>query len=164
VLVEGTVMDMSGGTTQDVITTRFPDGLPAMSDADQSAWMEYAYMQQVKPADATGVEVSISVVDPNGNCYEVGTTTSNDMGFYSLAFTPEVPGKYTVYATFAGSESYYGSKAVTAINVENAPEATPAPTATPASVADLYFVPATIGIIIAIVIVGLLLFLMLRKR
>ena len=164
VLVKGTVMDISGGTKQDVITTRFPNGLPAMADVNQSAWMEYAYMQQIKPEDAPGVDVVISVLDPNGNLYDVGTATSDTSGTYSLAFTPEVPGKYTVIATFKGSESYYSSSAETSIVVENAPMSTPAPTPTPASVADMYFVPATIGIIIAIVIVGLLLFLMLRKR
>jgi outer membrane protein assembly factor BamB len=162
VLVKGTVMDESGGTTQDVITTRFPDGLPAMSDADQEAWMEYAYMQQVRPADATGVEVSISVVDPNDNCYEVGTATSDDMGFYKLAFTPEVPGEYSIYATFAGSESYYGSTAETAINVEDAPAATPAPTPTPAPMTDTYVLGIGSAILIA-VIMGFVL-LLLRKR
>jgi hypothetical protein len=162
VLVEGTVIDKSGGTTQDVITTRFPDGLPAMSDDSQEAWMEYAYQQQVKPADATGVEVSISVLDPNGNVYEVGTTTSNDMGFFSYAFTPEVPGKYTVYATFSGSEAYYGSSAETAINVESAPAATPAPTPTPAPMTDTYVLGIGSAILIA-VIIGFAL-LLLRKR
>jgi outer membrane protein assembly factor BamB len=164
VLVKGTVIDTSGGTTQDVITTRFPDGLPAMSDESQEAWMEYAYQQQIKPANATGVEVSISVLDPNGNTYEVGTTTSNDLGFYKLAFTPEVPGEYTVIATFEGSESYYGSTAVTAINVESAPEVTPAPTPTPAPMTDAYVLGLGITAIIAIVIIGLVLVLMLRKR
>jgi hypothetical protein len=164
VLVKGTVMDKSGGTSQDVITTRFPDGLPAVSDDSQEAWMEYAYQQQIKPANATGVEVSISVLDPNGNTYEVGTATSNDMGFYKLAFTPEVPGEYTVIATFSGSESYYGSNAVTAINVENAPAATPAPTPTPAPMTDAYVLGLGITAIIAIVIIGLVLVLMLRKR
>jgi hypothetical protein len=164
VLVKGTVMDKSGGTTQDVITTRFPDGLPAMSDADQEAWMEYAYQQQIKPTDATGVEVSISVVDPNDNCYEVGTTTSDTSGSYKLMFTPEVPGAYTVIATFEGSESYYGSYAETFIGVEDAPASTPAPAATPAPMTDTYVMGFGIGMIIAIVIVGLLLFLLLRKR
>jgi hypothetical protein len=121
-------------------------------------------MQQVKPADAMGVEVSISVLDPNGNAYEVGTTTSNDLGFFSHAFTPEVPGKYSVYATFAGSESYYGSTAVTAINVESAPAATPAPTPTPAPMTDTYVLGIGAGAIIAIVIIGLVIILMLRKR
>jgi hypothetical protein len=164
VVVEGTVMDKAGGTTQDVITTRFPHGLPCMSDDSQEAWMEYAYQQQIKPADATGVEVSISVLDPNDNTYEVGTATSDASGLFSFAFTPEVPGKYTVIATFKGSESYYGSYAETAINVEDAPASTPAPAATPAPMTDTYVMGFGVGMIIAIVIVGLLLFLLLRKR
>jgi len=135
-----------------------------MSDASQEAWMEYAYQQQIKPANATGVEVSISVLDPNNNAYEVGKTTSDDNGFYKLAFTPSVPGEYSIYATFSGSESYYGSTAVTAINVENAPAATPAPTPTPAPMTDTYVLGLGITAIIAIVIVGLVLILMLRKR
>jgi hypothetical protein len=126
--------------------------------------MEYAYQQQVKPANATGVEVSISVLDPNGNCYEVGTATSDDMGFYKLSFIPEVPGEYSVYATFSGSEAYYGSSAETAINVESAPAATPAPTPTPAPMTDAYVLGLGITAIIAIVVIGLVLVLMLRKR
>jgi hypothetical protein len=162
VLVEGTVIDKSGGTTQDVITTRFPDGLPAVSDDSQEAWMEYAYMQQVRPADATGVDVTISVVDPNGNTYDVGTTTSDASGSYKLMFTPEVPGAYTVIATFAGSESYYGSNAETSIGVESAPAATPAPTPTPAPMTDTYVMGFGIALII-VVIIGFAL-LLLRKR
>ncbi len=164
VLVTGTVMDKSGGTTQDVITTRFPDGLPAVSDECQEAWMEYAYMQQIRPANVTGVEVTITVLDPNNNCYEVGKTTSDDKGFYKLAFTPPVPGEYSIYATFSGSESYYGSSAETAIYVENAPTPTPPPTPTPAPMTDTYVLGIGAGAIIAIVIIGLVIILMLRKR
>jgi hypothetical protein len=126
--------------------------------------MEYAYMQQVKPANATGVEVTISVVDPNGNAYDVGTTTSDDMGFYKLAFTPAVPGEYSVYATFSGSESYYGSNAEAGINVESAPMTKPGPTPTPAPMTDTYVLGLGITAIIAIVIIGLVLILMLRRR
>jgi outer membrane protein assembly factor BamB len=164
VLVKGTVMDTAGGTKQDVITTRFPDGLPAMSDDSQEAWMEYAYMQQVRPANATGVDVTISVLDPNGNFYDVGTTTSNDMGFYKLSFTPAVPGEYSIYATFSGSESYYGSKAVNSVTVENAPMATPAPTPTPAPMTDTYVMGFGIALILVVIIGFALLFLLLRKR
>jgi hypothetical protein len=164
VLVEGMVTDISAGTEQDGQAARFPNGVPAVSDANMSAWMEYVYMQQPRPTEVTGVNVTISVLDPNNNSYEVGRTTSDASGMFKLSFTPEVPGEYTIIATFAGSESYWPSYAQTAINVEEAPAATPAPTPTPASVADLYLVPGMIGIIVAIIVVGLLLFLLLRKR
>ncbi len=165
VLVKGTVMDTSGGTAQDVITTRFPHGLPAVSEGSMESWMEYAYMQQNKPTNATGVPVTINVVDSNGNYRTIGTTTSDATGFYSLQWKPDIAGKYTVYATYGGSESYYPSQATTAFIVDE-PAATVAPTqaSQPVSIADQYFLPAVAAIIIAIAIVGAVLLLALRKR
>jgi hypothetical protein len=164
VLVEGMVTDISPGTEEYVQTARFPNGVPAIADEDMSEWMEYLYQQQPKPQDATGVEVTIGVLDPNGNYYDVATATSEVNGFYSATFTPPVAGKYTVYATFTGSESYWPSTAVTAINVEEAPTATLEPTPVPASTADIYILPGIIGIIVAVVVIGLVIILMLRKR
>jgi outer membrane protein assembly factor BamB len=164
ILVEGMVTDISPGTKEYALTARFPNGVPAVSVANMSAWMEYVYMQKARPADVVGVDVVISVLDPNGNSYEVGTTTSDASGYFSAVFAPLVPGKYTVIATFEGSGAYYGSFAETAINVESAPAATVEPTASPASAADLYFMPVSAGMIVAIVVVLALLILMFRKR
>lgn len=166
VLIEGTVMDISGGTTQKMITTRFPDGLPAVSDDSMEAWMEYAYMQQVKPTNATGVPVQLAIIDGNGNYRTIGTATSDSMGFYSLNWTPDVPGSYTVYATFAGSDSYFASSAVSAFAVDQTTVATSTPVATPVpSMADLYFLPAVVGLLVAIIVVGAVLaLLMVRKK
>ena len=165
VLLEGTVMDKSGGTTQDIITTRFSDGLPAVSEDSMEAWMEYAYMQQVKPTNATGVSVTINVLDANGNYRTIGTTTSDATGSYSLQWAPDIAGKYTVYVTFDGSESYYPSQATTTFAVDE-PAATVAPTqaSQPVSIADQYFLPAVIAIIVVILLVGALIILMQRKR
>jgi hypothetical protein len=126
------------------------------------AWMEYLYMQQELPSNAKGVEVIVEVFDPNNNYYEVGRTTSDAAGFYSLAFTPEVPGKYTVVARFAGSESYYSSYAETAINVEEGTAPTQAPTPAPTSLADQYFLPVSIVMILAII--ALIVLNIFRKR
>jgi len=164
VLVEGTVMDISAGTKDSDRTARFPNGVPAVSDISQSAWMEYVYMQQPKPTNATGVPVVVSVLDPNGNTYVVGTTTSDVSGHYKLTFVPEVSGEYSVIATFGGTESYWGSSSETAIAVVDA-AATAAPQATVApSAADLYFIPAIAGLFIAIIVVIALVALVLRKH
>jgi len=121
VLVEGTVMDISGGTKQDVITTRFPNGLPAVSDADMQAWMEYAYQQQIKPEDVEGVEVFLKILDPNGEWYSATVTTDRN-GRFSHMWAPAIVGEYQVTAMFEGSESYYPSEETTVFGVD--PETT----------------------------------------
>jgi outer membrane protein assembly factor BamB len=162
--VKGWVTDVSAGTQQDEQARRFPDGVPAVSDASQSEWMEYVYMQKPRPTNVTGVEVIISVLDPNNNCYEVGRTTGDADGFFKLSFTPEVPGDYTVIATFEGSESYWQSHATTSVHVSETPEATAPPTPTPAPMTDTYVLGLGVGAIVAIIAIGLVIILMLRKR
>jgi hypothetical protein len=164
VTIKGTVTDISPGTQQDAIKLRLPNGVAAVSDDSQTEWMKYVYMQFPRPM-VTGVEVSLMVIDSNNNSYEIGKTTSDTSGTYSFVWTPEISGKYTIIANFAGSKAYWPSYAETAMNVLNA-QATPAPTADPVqSMTDSYFVPAVAGIIVSIFIVGAILaLLMLRKR
>jgi outer membrane protein assembly factor BamB len=164
VVVEGMVTDVSPGAKSDGLEMRFPNGVPAVSDGSMGEWMKYVYAQFPRPTDVTGVEVVLEVLDPNNNYYEVGRATSDASGMFHCAFTPEVPGEYTIVASFAGSKGYFGSFAETAINVEEAPAATPEPTPMPASAADLYLVPGITGIIVAIAVVGAIIVLMLRKR
>ena len=80
VLIAGKVTDISPGTTDARIALRFPNGVPAVSDASQSQYMLYVYKQFEMPTNATGVPVTISVVDANGNFREIGTTTSDSSG------------------------------------------------------------------------------------
>jgi len=161
VLVEGTVIDAASGTMQDEQMARFPNGVPVAADESMTEWMGYVYQQKPRPTDFIGVEVIVSVIDPNNNCYEVGRATSDKNGMFSVPFTPEVPGKYTIFATFAGSQGYWPSSAVTSIEVEETPEATPTPTPVPQAPVGTYFTVSTILIIIAIAIA---LVLLLRKR
>jgi hypothetical protein len=125
--------------------------------------MEYVYMQYPRPTDVNGVEVTISVLDPNGNIYDVGTATSDASGTYCCLFTPPVPGLYTVIATFSGSEAYCGSSAETYLQVDNAPVVTPPPES-PAPMTDTYVLGLGVTSIVVIVAIGLVLVLMLRKR
>jgi hypothetical protein len=166
VMVEGTVTDQSPGGRQDSSGNLiFPlKGTPAIADEYMGKWMEYLYAQRPMPEDAKGVNVTITVVDPNNNCYEVGSATSDLSGKFGCSFVPEVPGTYQITASFLGSKSYGPSFATTYIEVSEAPQATPAPTPTPAPMTDTYVLSIGAGAIIAIVVIGLVLILMLRKR
>lgn len=164
-VISGTITDISAGTKQKEQTSRFPNGVPAVADESMSAWMEYIYMQKPRPTNATGVSVTISVVDANGNYREIGTAVSDADGFYCLNWKPDIEGKYIVYASFAGSESYWPSHAVTAFAVDPS-AATPIPAQTIAQLtaADTYLLPGIIAIIITIIAVGAVLALLVTKR
>ncbi len=166
VTIQGTVMDISAGTTQTEQAADFPHGVPCASDASMTAWMGYVYQQQPCPTNFTGVTVTLTAIDPNHNFITLGTATTDGSGLYYLDWSPpSVPGDYLITATFAGTNGYWGSSAQTDMVVQNAPAATSAPTATPTSVANLYFVPAIAAIIVVIIIGFIVLaLLMLRKR
>ena len=152
------------GTKQTQQAARFPTGVPAVSEASQTAWMEYVYQQQPRPADATGVVVSLMALDPNGNYVNIGQAVSDSNGLFAINYKPDVPGIYHIYAVFDGSNSYWGSQAENVISVTNAPAATTAPTPAPASVVEQYFIPAVAALAILIVVVGVALMLVLRKH
>jgi uncharacterized protein YfaS (alpha-2-macroglobulin family) len=145
----------------------FPNGVPAVSDASESAWMEYVYMQKAEPTNITGVTVQLSVTDSNGNSYAIGTTTTDQFGHFSFQYKPtSVTGKYTVTATFAGSNSYYGSADSAAFSVDAAAP-TPMSTTTQTvagGVSNDAFYGAVAAIIVVIVIVGAAIILLMRKK
>ncbi len=165
VTIRGTVNDISAGTQQEAVAANFPGGLPCVSDASMTLWMEFVYQQQLCPSNVTGVPVTLSVVDSNGNYRQIGTTTSDASGMFTYTWTPDIQGDYTVIANFAGTQSYYPSSAETSFYASDA--VTPVPTVAPqsnlATTTDLlmYIAVAAIAIIIAIAIATVLL---LRKR
>jgi outer membrane protein assembly factor BamB len=128
VLIKGTVTDQSPGQTCLGVPAA---GTPAISDASMSDWMAYLYHQQPKPTNAIGVQVKLTAIDPNKNWQDIGTVTSDAKGNFAIAWTPPVPGLYTITATFAGSNSYYASEAGTSFIVSTAPSAAPAATEAP---------------------------------
>jgi hypothetical protein len=164
-VIRGTVTDISAGTQQQAQAANFPGGVPAVSDASQSDWMEYVYMQQQCPTNVTGVSIGLYVLDSNDNYRQIGSTISDGSGMFTFTWTPDISGDFTVYAKFAGSESYYPSAAETSFNVgTSAPTASPTPTPAP-SAADQYFVPAIVGLFVLVIIVAVVLsMLILRKR
>jgi outer membrane protein assembly factor BamB len=165
ITITGTVMDISAGSQQEAVAANFPNGLPCVSDASMSQFMEAVYMQQPMPTNITGVPVTLSVLDSNGNHYNIGTVTTDASGTYSLTWTPIIPGDFTVYATFAGTQAYYGSSAEAHFYAS-----APAPTASPAPVGavpptGMYVAEAAVAIIVVVIVcVVVLAMLMLRKR
>src|SRR5450756_1150665 len=61
VIIQGSVTDVSPGTKQDSIALRFPNGVPAVSDADIGEWMKYVYVDFSRPM-ANGVQVTLDAV------------------------------------------------------------------------------------------------------
>jgi outer membrane protein assembly factor BamB len=156
VVITGTVTDQSPSGRHNVAgDLDFSlKGTPAIADDYMDAWMEYMFHQRPIPTDATGVEVSLDTVDPNGNYVHIGTVTSDINGIYGYAFNPDVPGTYQIIATFAGSAAYGPSSATTYLSVSEAPPAT-APPEYPQPIDNtMTIVYATIAIIIAIALVG----------
>jgi hypothetical protein len=155
VLIEGTVTDLSPAQP----------GKACVSDESMASWMEYLHLQRPMPTNATGVDVTLAVVDANGNYREIGTATSDISGTFSYVWQPDIPGKYTVVASFKGTESYGSSFAETAFTVAEAPPAEePSPTINTVVAnpnLEMYIAIATVLIIVAIAVIGMLL---LRKK
>ena len=165
ITITGNVLDISAGSQQNAVAANFAHGLPCVSDASMSQFMEAVYMQQPMPTNITGVPVVLYVLDSNNNYRSIGSTTTNAQGNYGLTWTPDIPGNYTIYATFAGTQSYYGSSASTYIHASS-PAATAAPTATPLSGIATQSALEYIGIaiIIVIIIIGVVIMLMLSRK
>jgi len=170
VLIQGSVMDSSpgklavgGGSPLNVPT-------PAISDANMSVWMDYLYGQNAtlinNPPQCNGVPVTLTAVGPDGSVTNIGTTTSNYQGHFGFQWTPTTQGLYTIYATFAGSNSYWASSASTSATystVSTSTTTTAAPSTTTAaqssvSNSDLmtYLIVGVIAIIVAIAIATVL--------
>ena len=176
VMIRGTVTDESGGTKQDGLVARFPNGVPAISDEDMSEWMEHLYMQQPMPKDATGVKVHLTAIDPNGNYQDIGYATADLNGNFGKMWTPPVPGEYHITATFEGSESYWLSDATTYFGVAEAPSAaqfmepefseitTPSPTEPTAETPLITTEIAIIAAVAVAAVIGVVSFFALRKR
>ncbi len=179
VMIKGTVMDVSPGTEDEAMQLRFPEGVPAISDEDMSEWMLYVYKQFERPENATGVEVFIKILDPNGDWYST-YVTADENGVFSHMWTPAIAGEYHVTVIFEGSESYCTSEATTTFGVDQAPAAADVPSAAEIAETTVNRLPAypaipeipaylTIDLVILIIavivlVIGLLAYMALRKQ
>jgi hypothetical protein len=159
VMITGSVMDLSPAQPN----------TPCVSPESMKTQMDYLHMQLPlggiwNNATMTGVPVYVYTVDPNNNYKDIGIATTNAYyGTFSIPFTPEVEGTYTIMASFGGDASYGSSGSSTAILVGSAP--TPYPTQEPVNIPDntSLIYGLLVAVIIAIVI-GLVILLLVRKR
>ncbi|HLN46119.1 MAG TPA: PQQ-binding-like beta-propeller repeat protein [Candidatus Sulfotelmatobacter sp.] len=157
VLIKGNVLDQSPAQP----------GTPAVADSSMSEWMDYLNMQNAtllnNPPKPDGVTVRLAAVGPNGDVINIGTVTSDSDGLYKKTWTAPTEGEYTVYATFDGSNSYYGSYGETALSVIKASTETSTQQQT---IPDytMTIIGAAIAIIIAVVIAVTINIMILKKH
>jgi len=164
VTISGTVMDASPGTEDAQIKLRFPNGLPVISDSDMDEWMLYAYKQFERPANAVGVEVKIQAVNPDLECVDLGTTTSDSYGNYGFTFSPEKEGQYVIIATFEGSKGYYGSTATAYLSAGTVTPSTPIEPEQPEETPVITIEIAIIAAVAVAIVISVVAYLMRNRR
>jgi hypothetical protein len=115
--IKGTVLDLSPGQP----------GTPCVSADSMATQMEYLHMQH--PIDGvdhtktiTGVQVTLTAVDEDGDWIDLGkTTTDGYYGTFGFKWTPPGEGMYEIIASFEGDDSYGSSSASTFVTVGPAP-------------------------------------------
>jgi hypothetical protein len=160
IVIKGTVLDLSPAQP----------GTPCVSKESMALQMEHIHKQL--PIDGiwhnetlTGVPVTLTAIDSNGNPINIGTVTTNGYyGNFGMEWTPPNTGNYQIIASFAGDDSYGSSAASTTVSVGAAPaETTPPPTATPLDMTPLYY-GLTGGVVAIIVALAIATLLILRKH
>jgi hypothetical protein len=126
--------------------------------------MEHVYQDQPAPTDTTGVPIVFYVVDANGNYRTIGTTTSTPGGSFGFTWTPDISGDYVLYATFAGSNSYWPTTAETSFYAADTPTVAPTPVAAQPVDSTMTIIGVGVAIIIVIAIIGAILLMAIRKR
>ncbi len=161
IVIKGSVLDLSPAQPN----------TPAVSKDSMTTQMQYLHKQQPigglwHNETITGVPVTLTALDANGNYEDIGTaTTDGYYGTFSKTWTPPIEGDYKIIATFAGDDSYGSSGASTAITVSSQPQTT-APTQQQTETADytMTIIATGIGIALVVIIAAIAIILVLRKR
>ncbi len=165
VTIQGYVTDQSPGALAMAKKTGAPY-IPAISDADQTSWMEELYMQQVgqTPRLATGVDLQLRAIDTHGTAIDLPMSHSDVNGYFASEWTPPHTGLWTIVASFSGTNSYYGSygEASIAVSAATGPIATASPQVSPTSpvppgqipVTTWYLIAAALAVIIIVVVIA----------
>ena len=158
VLITGTVTDQSPGQP----------GTPCVSADSMETQMNYLHMQM--PIDGvwhnrtiTGVPVTLTAIDKDGNYIDIGTTTTSGYyGTFAFAWTPTTEGTYEIVASFAGDDSYGSSGAASAVVV--GPAVSPDVPIEPVTEEPLLTTVAIIAAVAVVAVIGVVAYWALKKR
>lgn len=164
IVIRGYVYDVSAGTQGTQQKGHFANGVPVASDASMTEWMGYVYQQQAEPTDFKGVDVTINVLDSNGNFRSIGTATTDAKGLYSLTWMPDIPGDFKVTATFGGTNSYWPSSAETSFVATSAPSASPTTTSQTGLASNATVEYGIVAIVIVIIVIGAILAVLVTRK
>ena len=163
VVIKGTVMDQSPAQPN----------TPCVSHDSMTIQMEYLHLQNPiggiwNNETLTGVPVTLTAIDSNGNPTTIGTVTTNAYyGTFAYTWTPPTAGDYKIIASYAGDDSYGSSSAGTDLTIGAAASIAPTTALTTINFDTINnsltttVIAGVIAIIIAIAIVALLI---LRKK
>jgi outer membrane protein assembly factor BamB len=109
------------------------------------------------------IPLTVSVDYPDSTYDDIALLTDVN-GYFQVIYTPRMVADLTVFAWCEGGDFYYGgaSDALSLTVVD--PEPTPAPEATPAPMTDTYVIGMGAAGLAAIIVIGLVLILMMRKK
>ena len=176
-LIEVMVTDESAAAKTPEALGKYENGVPAMSDRDMTAFMEFLYMEKSLPTNMIGVPVSLQAVAPDGNIIDIATTVYTDAnGKLQYMWTPPSKGTYKILATMCTTDSFWPSWDEAGLGVTEAhpagpiepEEPTPTPEEpTPEEPTGGVVISTEIAILIAvvvIVVIGLVAYWALRRR
>jgi outer membrane protein assembly factor BamB len=108
------------------------------------------------------VPATVTLDKPDSTFVDIPLMT-DDNGNFMVIYTPDLAGEWSAVAWWNGDATHTASSSETLSFTVVEPQ-TPEPTSAPVSLADQYLLPSVIGIIAAIVVVGAVIVLMLRKK
>ena len=161
IVLTGKVLDQSPASLE-----KTAGGIACVADESMALWMDYSYLQM--PIDGyysnetvKGVMVFLTAENENGDYTYIGEAYTDSSGTFSYLWTPEEVGKYTVTATFAGSNAYGVSSDTTAIGVVAATGTDGPSDGNDQPNFGLYIAGSTAIIIVVMLLIGILL---LKKK
>ena len=114
---KGTPIEIRGTVTDQSPKLK---GTPAISDADQSSWMNYIIQHNTAEPDVTGVPVQLTILSQDDKIAQQVTVTSDSNGLFHFPWTAQAAGEYTIIANFTGTQSYGPSSAKTSVVITEA--------------------------------------------